>query len=144
MINELKPGSTMSKSNENLIRSTLGAILAFLAINAFGGGYYGLSGAKDIPIEWLNGSPFSNYLIPSLVLIMIVGGSALIAAFAVFSRHHLAPKAAFMCGLIVLIWLSVQISIIGYVSWMQPTTAFAGLLILFLTRRLTKYDYFVK
>lgn len=131
----------MSKSNEKLIRYTLGVLLVFLAINAFGGGYYGVTGAKDVPIEWLKGSPFHSYFIPGLFLLLVVGGSALIAAIAVFRRHRISRMAASICGVIVILWLSVQVAIIGYVSWMQPTTAFAALLILFLTWRLPKYDY---
>jgi hypothetical protein len=36
-----------------VIRYLLGALLTFGAINAFAGGYYGLSGAKGVPLEWL-------------------------------------------------------------------------------------------
>lgn len=137
-INELKE---MSRSTKKVIRYTLGVVLLFVTINAFGGGYYGMAGAKHVPTEWLQGSPFSNYFIPSLILFVCVGGSSLMAAFAVFRRHHLARKAAFSCGVIILIWISVQVAIIGYVSWMQPATAIAGLFILFLTWLLPKNEY---
>jgi hypothetical protein len=40
------------------LRYILGAVLGFAALNAFAGGYYGLTGAKGIPKEWLRGSPF--------------------------------------------------------------------------------------
>ncbi len=36
-------------------RRALGALLVFAAVNAFGGGYYGLSGAPGVPVEWLAG-----------------------------------------------------------------------------------------
>ena len=39
---------------------------------------------------------------------------------------------AFGGGLVVLGWLAAQLAIIGYVSWMQPTTAVAGVLVLIL------------
>lgn len=123
---------------EKLIRYTLGFLLALLALNAFGGGYYGMAGAENVPTEWLKGSPFPNYFVPSLILFIIVGGSALIAAIAVFRGHRMARKASFICGTITLLWLTVQIAIIGYVSWMQPTTAFAALLILFLAWQLSE------
>jgi len=129
-----------NKPAEKLIHYLLGVLLLFVAINAFAGGYYGLSGAKDVPIEWLKGSPFHSYFIPSLILFVCVGGSALFAAIAVFRRHRIARKAAFLCGVIILLWLAVQAAIIGYVSWMQPTTALAAILILLLTWKLTKYD----
>jgi hypothetical protein len=126
------------KSTEKLVRYTLSILLLFLAINAFAGGYYGLAGAKNVPTEWLKGSPFQNYFVPSLILFVCVGGSALIAAIAVLMQHQMARKAAFTCGAIVLVWLAVQVAIIGYVSWMQPTTAVAAILILLLTWQLPK------
>jgi hypothetical protein len=124
------------KSTEKLVRYTLSKLLLLLAINAFAGGYYGLAGAKNVPTEWLKGSLFQNYFVPSLILFVFVGGSALIAAIAVLRRHQMARKAAFTCGAIVLVWLAVQVAIIGYVSWMQPTTAVAAIFILLLTWQL--------
>mgnify|MGYP003635026325 CR=1 FL=1 len=121
-----------------LIRYSLGSFLLLVAVNAFGGGYYGLAGAENVPTEWLKGSPFHNYFIPSLILFFVVGGSALFAAITVFRRCPIARKAAFICGIIILLWLSVQVAIIGYVSWMQPATAAAAIIILILTWQLPK------
>ena len=123
----------MSKVNEQLIRYTLGILLLFVALNAFGGGYYGMAGAKDVPTEWLKNSPFKNYFVPSLILFVAVGGSALFAAITVFRRHRFARKAACACAVIIFTWLSAQVILIGYVSWLQPVTAIAGVLILLLT-----------
>ncbi len=115
-----------------LNRYLLGGLLAFGALNAFGGGYYGLSGAEGIPVELLEGSPFRSYFVPSLVLIVVVGGSFLFAGIAVFADLRIARFSALMSGAIVLVWIVVQLGIIGYVSWLQPTTAVGGLLILLL------------
>ncbi len=114
------------------IRYSLGALLVFGAVNAFGGGYYGLSGAKGVPTEWLDGSPFPDYFVPSLILLVVVGGSFIVAAMAVFTGLRIARVAALAAGIVVLGWLAVQLAIIGYVSWMQPTTAIAGVLVLVL------------
>ena len=122
----------MSNSGEKTVRYALGISLFLVALNAFGGGYYGMTGAKNVPVEWLDGSPFSNYIVPSFILFAIVGGSALFAAIAVFRKMKNARKSAFTAGLVILVWIAVQVSIIGYVSWMQPATTIAGILILFL------------
>ena len=113
-------------------RYVLGGVLSFSALNAIAGGYYGLSGAEGVPKQWLEGSPFTDYFIPSLVLLIVVGGSFVISAIAVLMGLRIARRAALSAGVIVLGWLTVQMAIIGYVSWMQPTTAVAGLLILIL------------
>jgi hypothetical protein len=115
---------------DEVARLTLGSILAFGALNAFGGAWYGLAGAEGVPTEWLAGSPFSDYVIPSVVLGAVVGGSFSIAAIAVFRRGSRARLLALAAGVVVLGWLAVQVAIIGYVSWMQPATAAAGGLIL--------------
>ena len=59
------------------------------------------------------------------------------AGIAVFQRQKIARKAAYLCAITVLIWLVVQVAIIGYVSWMQPATAVAAVIILLLTSKLS-------
>jgi hypothetical protein len=63
---------------------------------------------------------------------VVVGGSFLMAAIAVLAALRIARLAAFAAGLVVLAWLVAQMAIIGYVSWMQPTTGIAGILVLVL------------
>jgi len=133
----LKPASSLS---QNIIRIVLGVLLAFVALNAFGGGYYGMSGSENIPLEWLEGSPFSSYFIPGLILFMVIGGLFLFASVAMFARFRIARPASFIAVLAVFIWLAVQVAIIGYISWMQPVTAAVALVILFLTWMLPKTD----
>src|SRR6185436_13338061 len=84
------------------IRYSLGGLLAFGALNAFGGGCYGLSGADGVPTAWLEGSPFTDYFVPSLILLIVVGGSLLVAAVAVVGRLRSARMTALAAGLIVL------------------------------------------
>jgi hypothetical protein len=112
----------------------LGILLLIVAVNAFGGGYYGMSGAPNVPVEWLRGSPFKTYFIPALILFFGVGGISLIASILVFTNHAVARKMAFYAGVIIMGWLITQVIIIGYVSWMQPATAVAAILILVLVR----------
>ena len=114
------------------IRTLLGALFAFGAVNAFAGGYYGLSGAEGVPREWLAGSPFSDYVVPSLALFVVVGGALALAAIMVFRGHPLARAIAWAAAAVLLVWIVVQVAIIGYVSWMQPATFAAGLLMLLL------------
>ena len=88
----------------------------------------------------VKGSVFHSHIIPSFILFVCVGGSALIAAIAVFKHHHLERKAAFSCGIITFIWISVQLAIIGYVSWLQPAVVIAALLIFIVSWLLPKHE----
>lgn len=133
--------TTLKQSTERLVRYTLGFLLFVLALNAFGGGYYGMAGAKDVPVEWLQGSPFKDYFIPGLFLFVVIGGTAFFAAVAVFMRRSGGVKMAVASGIITLLWIIVQVAIIGYVSWMQPATTAAALVILLLAWRLSRFEH---
>jgi hypothetical protein len=114
----------------------LAGLLGLVGLGALGGGSYGLVGAKGIPTAWLAHSPFTSYLVPSLILFFVVGGSLLGASVAVLRKRRLARAAAITAGVILLGWIGIQVSIIGYVSWLQPTVAALGALILALAARL--------
>jgi len=116
-------GSGPLSGRNAALRQVLGALLALGALCAFDGGYYGLSGAKGVPRQWLQGSPFRDYVIPSLILVCVVGGALLLAAIAVYARWPHARPLAVAAASVLLVWLAVQLAITGYVSWMQPTTA---------------------
>lgn len=128
----------MSRKSRLFVHHTLGVLLGLVALNAFAGGYYALSGAEGVPTEWLNGSPFRDYFIPGLILTIVIGGAFLTAAIAVFAHSRIARLATFTAVLIVLTWLGVQLAIIGYVSWMQPTTAIVAIVILVIGTLLPK------
>lgn len=126
----------MSGKSTTILRYMLGFLLAFVALNAFGGGYYALSGAEGVPTEWLRGTPFQDYFIPGLILFGTIGVAFLFAAVVVFADLCIAVPATFSAVGLLFIWLAVQLAIIGYVSWMQPTTAIVAMIILFIALRL--------
>jgi hypothetical protein len=105
------------------------AIQLLVMVNAFGGGFYGLAGAKDIPHSWLDGSPFSSFFIPSLFLFVAIGGGMLVATIAWWRKSRLAPRVSLGMGVLLMLWIVAQVSIIGYVSWMQPVSFLAGAVI---------------
>jgi hypothetical protein len=111
------------------LRYTLGILLGFIALNAFGGGAYGIAGAEDVPRAWLEGSPFRDYLIPSVFLLLIVGGSAWLATIALFADWSNARVLTLTAAGVVLAWIVAQVAIIGYVSPLQPLVAITALLI---------------
>jgi hypothetical protein len=67
-----------------------------------------------LPLSALAGSPFDTYLGPGLILFGVLGLGPLIAARLAWLRHPLAPMAAFVVGVALLIWIAVEIAIIGY------------------------------
>jgi hypothetical protein len=126
-------------TTEKLLRYSLGSLLLFVALNAFGGGYYGMSGAEAIPLAWLEGSMLNSYFIPGLILFVCVGGPAFLAGIAVLRKHRIAGKAAFLSGLVIVGWIVVQLVIIGYVSWLQPFILLLAIIIVILALLLLKH-----
>jgi hypothetical protein len=117
------------------------AIELVIAVNAVGGAIYGLAGAENVPREWLEGTPFDSYLIPSLILLVAVGGSMGAAALALLTRRRCAPALSVVAGVILVAWITTQIVIIvpdGGFSWLQPTMLAAGLLVAALGWRLRR------
>ncbi len=109
---------------------------AVVALNAFGGGIYGMGGAKNVPREWLEGSPFDDYFIPALILFVGVGGSMSAAAItAGFGGREWGVVLGLIAAVILLDWIVVQVVITGYTSFLQPLFFAVGLLILALAWR---------
>jgi hypothetical protein len=110
-----------------------------IALNAVGGAVYGLAGAEGVPREWLDGTPFRSYAIPSLILLVTVGGGMALAWSLMLVDSSWAPEAAIAAGLILVGWIVVQVGVIvpdGGFSWLQPTMLAAGLLVSWLGLRL--------
>lgn len=124
------PGPDADRASEvRAVRIILVVLEALLALNAAGGGIYGLTGAAGVPREWLQGSPFESFFVPSLILIAVVGGSALVAATLVVLRPPLGAWASLGAAAILFVWIAVQVGIIGLVSWLQPTCIVLALVI---------------
>jgi hypothetical protein len=100
---------------------------AIVALNAVGGGIYGLTGAPGVPVAWLQRTPFASYLVPSLVLLVIVGGSQAAAGLSIATRTSRSRSTSLTAGAVLLAWICTQVALIGYVSWLQPAVAVAAL-----------------
>ena len=67
-----------------------------------------------LPRSALTGSPFETYFAPGLILFCALGLGPLAAALLAWLRHPLAPIAALGVGVTLLIWMAVEIAIVGY------------------------------
>lgn len=110
------------------MRWALLAIEVVVCANAIGGGWYGLAGARAVPQEWLEGTPFRDYRVPSLVLLVGVGGSmAAAAVLALAAWPDAGAWAGLAAGGVLLAWIVVQVALIGYRSFLQPLMLAAAL-----------------
>jgi hypothetical protein len=95
----------------------------------------------------LAGTPFSNYLIPGIVLFIFIGIFPVFVGYSLLKRPawnwpgkinpakkmHWAWTASWAAGVIMLIWISVETILLGYISFLQPLIAVYGVVIILLT-----------
>jgi hypothetical protein len=101
-------------------RRALAAIEAVVGLNAIGGMAYALGGAKDVPPEWLDGTPFGSYAVPGLYLGVVVGGSCLAGAYTAARDDPRARATALASSAAMVSWIAAQAPMIGYRSPLQP------------------------
>jgi hypothetical protein len=116
-------------------RRALLALNGFLGITATAGGLGLLVGWIMPGEELLDGSPFSSYVIPGLVLLLVVGGSALAAAWAVLCRQPMAAPLSALAGLMIMAYETVEFTVIGF-HWLQLAYFAVGIAIVALAARL--------
>ena len=71
-------------------------------------------------INLLNGPSFSNYLILGLLLFGVIGIGSLVAAFILWKKPEISWITTMLAGIALIIWITLQVSITGYVSKLQP------------------------
>jgi hypothetical protein len=107
----------------------------FLSVGALGGGLALMLGSRGeiipLPLSALSGSPFETYFAPGLILFCALGLGPLAAALLAWRRNPLAPMATLGVGVALLIWMAVQIGIVGYSNSppLQPFYLLLGVVI---------------
>ena len=104
-------------------------------------------GLMQMPLTWLDGTPFPNYLIPGLILCIVLGLGAFFVMACLFFRpnwvwaQRINPfkgqywtwTASCAFGLALMIWITVQVLMIALGTWLQLVYFGVGLAILLLT-----------
>jgi hypothetical protein len=89
-----------------------GAALTLAALNP------DLATVLSPPMEYLEGSPFSSYLLPGMLLAIVVGGTQVAAFLLGVTRSDLSLPGAATAAIALLIWVFVQMVFIPF-SFLQ-------------------------
>lgn len=106
-----------------IIRIALIVIESFVGLWAVIGGVGLMTGAIPfllMPVEYLQGTPFSDYTIPGLLLLIVVGGSFLFAAATILTGREVGVLASALAGLIVIGFEAVEVAIIDRYAIVLP------------------------
>jgi hypothetical protein len=124
-----------------LVRIALVVLEALVALSAIAGGLWLVAGSSTLPLEWLQGTPFSDYTIPGLLLAIVVGGSALLAAATVFIHREWAVLVSVAAGLLMADYEVVRIAMVGHLDWFYEVSFVLGLVIFGLAAYLWMAEY---
>jgi hypothetical protein len=75
--------------------------------------------AFRMPLSMLKGSPFSNFFLPGLILFTVIGLGHAAAAVMSFRRRLRHGPAGAVMGIGLIIWIFIQVSMIGGGHWLQ-------------------------
>jgi hypothetical protein len=114
--------------SDTLTRRVLAGILAFGALSSFAGAVLAIFfDAGGAPPEYLEGSVFTSFLVPGLVLGVVVGGTQLAGAVTLLMRRRSGIVLAAVGGFGMIIWIFVEIAIIREYSWLQTAYFAVGI-----------------
>ncbi|MFH1297508.1 MAG: hypothetical protein ABIJ04_09580 [Bacteroidota bacterium] len=119
----------------------LGILQIFIGIGAIPAGIAMItdpSGSKlGMPLEMLINSPFSDFLIPGIFLLVINGIGSLLGGIVSFLRYKFAAEIAIGLGGFLIVWIVAQIWWMG-IHWLQLLYIIFGIVELILGLMLRK------
>ena len=117
--------------NVNGIRIAVTGLNIFEAASGIIGAVGLVAGFMDIPVSVLSGTPFTDFTVPALLLGLVVGGSALVAAvITAFGPPSSGALASVVAGCITVGYLTVEIAMIGLGAWPQVVWLLVGVLMI--------------
>lgn len=109
----------------------LGFIQAFTAVGAIPAGIMYLIDPSGVSMgqttALLAHSPFTSFLVPGLFLLIVNGLGSGFGAVLSFGKMRYAGEAGIILGIILILWIIIQVSMIGFIHWLQPFFFTVGL-----------------
>lgn len=110
----------------------LGGLQLFNGLSGLLGGFMLLDdpsgNSLSMKLEWLENTPFPDFLIPGIILLLFVGLGNVLGFWVTFKKNNKRAQFGSIFGLILMIWIIAQIAFIGYKDFLQPLYFTSGLL----------------
>ena len=117
-------------SNRSRLATGLGILQMFIGIGAVPAGIAMISDPSGrglgMPLEMLVNSPFADFLIPGVFLLVVNGIGSLMGGIASFNRHRFAGEFAAGLGTFLMVWITAQVWWMG-VHWLHALYFVLGL-----------------
>lgn len=119
---------------DDLIRMSSVFLLLVNGIAAIFGGYTLASDpsgqAMQVSLEFLKNSPFPDYFIPGLILLVVLGGGSLCAALVAILKVRWYPTLVAFMGCVLVAWIVVQMLMLKVLFYLQFIIGGIGILLL--------------
>jgi uncharacterized BrkB/YihY/UPF0761 family membrane protein len=89
----------------------------------------------QMPLSMLEGSPFDTFLIPGIILLTVLGIFPMMVFYGLWKRSNWAWMGALTVSVALIIWIGVEIWMVGYHSEppLQLVYGLLGVILLILT-----------
>ncbi|MFN3340185.1 MAG: hypothetical protein ACK40Z_10860 [Dietzia sp.] len=117
----------------NAVGRLLLGLLLFNGITAAGGGIALMTGVIPEEPSWIEHTAFSSLYFPGVILLALVGGSALFAASAMLKRSAGWQAASILSGWIMLLWIIAEVASIRGFHFLQVVYLVTGAAVIWCT-----------
>jgi hypothetical protein len=98
-------------------------------VAAFAGAAFLVGDGMGLDPVLLDRTPFTSWAWPGVALAALVGVPMLLAAAAEWRRTPRASQLSRAAGVVLMGWITGQLALIGYQTWLQPTFFLIGLVV---------------
>jgi hypothetical protein len=88
-------------------------------------------------VTYLRHSPFSDFLIPGLVLFLFNGIGAIAAALLAFSRTKRYPRLVFAQGIVLVWWIIIQTIMVRDFNLLHLGCLVSGIALIILSKKMS-------
>ena len=124
-------GEVGRRSSKAIARGALVFVDGFAALSALFGGLELETGwPYQFPATMLEGTPFSDFVVPGLILGLLVGGSAAIATVETVRSASVGAAWSLVAGFIMAGWITGEVLLLDFIGnaghnlsayfWLQP------------------------
>ena len=119
----MKSRTSRRQPSRRVLHVALAVAQLFVGLNGVIGGIMlcldPSGAAMGFSVDLLDGTPFSDFLIPGLTLLLVIGAGSLAGAWLSWRRHRLTGEAAITLGLAMALFIVFETVWLGPIIWLQ-------------------------
>lgn len=119
-------------------------LLLLNATGAFAGGIPMIvhpdGSASGLPLHYLQYSPFEDYLVPGIVLVLFNGVLSVIVFLALAFNVHFHSRLVILQGAVLTGWIVLQVMMLRDINFLHISFALIGIVLMKIGRYLRRFE----